>query len=224
MSRHASGLNFENTYAFKIQADFPACFVLNAAQRANSSEAISSPHYLDEHVHPLRPDHVVIQVGIVDCAPRIFKRHERKILAFMKQIFLLRKLADQFIRTSSRHRLAITRKRGLTLVTAKAFQQHLQEFMAECLACNENCGFTFVNIPFPGKSFCDKNHNAASLIDQYNSILQNLAHQQGAAVVNLHSFTMSNPDAVLPDGYHINAKAHAFIHETLFTRLKSMGL
>ena len=44
--------------------------------------------YFDEYLRPLSPDLVIIQIGIVDCAPRIFRPVERLILKVINEISL----------------------------------------------------------------------------------------------------------------------------------------
>ncbi|MCE4538170.1 SGNH/GDSL hydrolase family protein [Pelomonas sp. P7] len=221
MSRHADGISFEQIYAVRIQRAHPAMLVINGSERANSSRRIASEEYLDEYLRPLAPDHVVIQVGVVDCTPRIFTEGERRLLRLMQRVPLLRAISRAIIRAASRNRAAITRQRNMPMIPLDEFQRHLQAFILEARKARIDCSIAIVNIACPSATFLLRNHGALELVERYNAALQTIASEAGSQVIDLFAYTRQHPESLLADGYHINAKAHQFLYEALATHLIS---
>lgn len=224
MSRHVDGITFEQTYAVLTQRALPSALVINGSERANSSRRIGSEDYLNEYVRPLSPDHVVVQVGVVDCTPRIFTDRERRMLAIMQRVPLLRALAAAIIRVASRHRAAITSRRNMPMIALDEFERHLRTFIAEARRIHGGCRMAFVNIACPNESFLSRNPGALRFVQRYNAALAAIAAESGGRVIDLFDFTCRHPQSLLPDGYHINATAHKFLHEALMADLVSAEL
>ena len=219
MARYVDGLLYEQIYPVRVQLACPHDIVINGSMRGNCSRAIASEPYLSEFLLPLRPHHVVLQVGIVDCTPRLFSSREKLILAAMQRIPGLRSASRAVISTASRHRYALTRRRPLCEVSPADFGRYLRAFAGAARESNPECALTIVNVPHPGEAHVRANYRVASNIEQYNAILQELATELHAGLVDLHAYTARNPSSLLPDGYHLSAAAHEFIHQELVWRL-----
>lgn len=219
MSRHVDGITFEQTYAVMIQRAHPSALVINGSERANSSRRIGSDDYMDEYLRPLAPEHVIVQIGVVDCTPRIFTYLERRVLGLMHRLPLLRGISAAIIRTASRNRAAIARTRNMAMVPLEEFERHLRTFIAEARRIRNDCRVALVNIACPSDAFLSRNPSALEFVERYNTALDSIAVEYGCNIVDLFAFTRSHPESLLPDGYHINATAHQFLHEALMAHL-----
>lgn len=221
MSRHVDGITFEQTYAVLTQRALPGALVINGSERASSSRRIGSEDYLDEYLRPLSPDHVVVQVGVVDCTPRIFTDGERRVLGLMQRVPLLRAVSAAIIRAASRHRAAITSRRNMPMIALDEFDRHLRTFIAEARRIRGGCRVALVNIACPNATFLSRNPGALAFVERYNAALASIAAESGSRVIDLFDFTRRHPESLLPDGYHINAMAHQFLHKALMAHLAS---
>lgn len=221
MSRHIDGITFDQTYAVLTQRAHPSALVINGSERANSSRRIGSDDYMDEYLRPLAPEHVIVQIGVVDCTPRIFTYLERRVLGLMQRTPLLRGISVAIIRAASRNRAAITQRRNITAVPLDEFERHLRTFIAEARRIRGECRVALVNIACPSDTFLSRNPSALELVECYNAALDSIAVEYGCGIVDLFAFTRSHPESLLPDGYHINAMAHQFLHEALMAHLVS---
>lgn len=221
MSRHVDGITFEQTYAVLTQRALPGALVINGSERASSSRRIGSEDYLDEYLRPLSPDHVVVQVGVVDCTPRIFTDGERRVLGLMQRVPLLRAVSAAIIRAASRHRAAITSRRNMPMIALDEFDRHLRTFIAEARRIRGGCRVALVNIACPNATFLSRNPGALAFVERYNAALASIAAESGSRVIDLFDFTSRHPESLLPDGYHINAMAHQFLHKALMAHLAS---
>jgi acyl-CoA thioesterase I len=222
MARHADGVGYPEIYPVRLQLAFPGDIVINASLRGNSSEEIAAERYLVEHLRPLRPTHVVLQIGIVDCTPRLFGQREKLLLSAMDRVPGVRALSRAVIDHASRHRYAITRLRRMCQVPVDRFERSLQAFAASACDGNPQCTFSVVNIPCPTDVFVRSNYRVAEIIVQYNGILARLAGELRAGLVDLYDYTRRNPASLLSDGYHLAVPAHDFLFDQLRSRLRHL--
>ena len=222
MSRYTDSIFFEDIYPVRMQLCHPDWFVHNGSERSNSSGRICSADYLDEHVRPLAPDLIVLQVGVVDCTPRIFSARERGLLKIMQRTPLIKMVSSRIIACASKNRYKITRARRLPYVRPLDFKSNIIAFLEEARLTNSATDILIINIAKPGGLYLSRNYNALSQVGIYNSILNEIADQFSAAVIDLYSFTSGNPGALLADGYHINAMAHRFLAEQLAVRIAAI--
>mgnify|MGYP003705853841 CR=1 FL=1 len=210
MSRHGF-VNTIDTYAAKLQMLLDDTLVVNAAQRGCDSERLLTEEYLLENIWPLQPDHIVIQVGIVDCTPRLFTQMQKRILSAMQRIIVLRNVANVIIRTASSNRYAITKKKSRPLVPRDRFESNLRAFIAETRRVRPNCSISLINIPCPGGEILGRNWGILELVNTYNGLISAISDGCNGNVVDLYELTRQNHDFLLADGYHIDSNAHNFI-------------
>src|SRR5262245_43716680 len=83
---------YETTYPYLVEEslrqhqDGPLPVVLERGMRRRTIEYVLDEWF--ELVELRRPDLVIIHVGIVDCAPRIFLRRERQFVENLRWIWL----------------------------------------------------------------------------------------------------------------------------------------
>jgi lysophospholipase L1-like esterase len=215
MSRRREGIPNEFTYAAALQFRFPSMLVVNSSLRSNDSCIISSDEYMREHLFEKTPSYIIVQVGIVDCTPRIFARYQKRILSIMQRTPGMCLLSNYIITTASRHRYKLTRLISRSYIDKHSFHGNLRKFASHSLQENSSCRIIIVNIPCVSGSFVERNYAISSIVQRYNSVLHSLANEFSATIVDLYEYTRINPQLLLSDGYHIRLDAHKFLFQQL---------
>ncbi|HON16100.1 MAG TPA: hypothetical protein PLA51_06445, partial [Spirochaetota bacterium] len=70
------GIPYESTWIYKLKKEFPNLDIIDKAARGSTSmrlvtEGGGGVDLLETYM----PDIVILQIGITECAPRLFKKH-----------------------------------------------------------------------------------------------------------------------------------------------------
>ena len=146
-------------------------------------------------------DAVIVQSGIVDCAPRFARRWEIKLL---QQLPLIGKKVLQSLNNTR-----VRRIRKLTYTTPKTFDRYLSLF-----ASHFSCPVYFLSI--------------APVLDAYEMQLPGIRDQVqrfNGLIENYPSIDLSDlpADGLMSDFHHLNTKGHRFLVEKI-TKQLSHGL
>jgi len=142
-------------------------------------------------------DLVIIQLGIVDCVPRVFSKIETQIIARIPKIFrefILKIFKRYRKRTSSR-----------SYVSVGQYEENFISFINKF-----NKKIIIIKILKPGIKFNTINPMASSSINNYNLVLDKLNNLYS----NIQLVEVPNDkvdDFTLNDGYHLNEIGHKFI-------------
>jgi len=147
-------------------------------------------------------DILIVQIGIVDCAPRLFTNFENKIIARLPTFVAGRIIAQvKKLRTQSSKR---------SYVKPEIFERNVLELFntfAEKVV-------VYVKILPAGKKFISLNPTIQGAISRYNDIIDKCAKDyQDVHLIDLKLFDID--DYTLEDGYHLNAKGHLLISELI---------
>lgn len=165
---------------------------------ATSSDLLEQGQYWMHGVRPV--DWLIVQAGIVDCAPRAFSKREK----VLQQIFLVitrpfpkfRKFTFEYIR----------RTRQVSYVDAQGFRENVKQLKR--LADEQNAkllwlpvlGANFYNAILPG---VDKK------IAMTNELLQ---AEMGDGFINVQL----SAECFMSDGHHLLAEGHRILAERIF--------
>lgn len=219
MSRHGFGIDYEKMYSSGLAVFFPGRLVINASLRANSTRRIVSDDYLQEYMLPMQPDVVILQIGVVDCLPRLLGDFERKFISLLSRIPITRKLTAYYLRLKTAHRYAITKKHPRTLIPQDEFDRNLKTFRK---TAPSGCRFIIINIPHPGVDLIKRSYGVADNIQRYNASLAIEFNDKNSMIVDLYGATITNPNYLLDDGYHISTIGHAYLFKKLSELLVSI--
>lgn len=224
MVRPEEGLFVEDIYPYLLQKNlFNDFFVINASQRANNSSRIVSEDYLYENINAIRPDVVILHVGIVDCTPRVFSEIQKKLLAGMARVYWIKPFVSWFVKRRSLRRYDLTKKRKIVHVSLSDFEINLVKFFERARFASPDARFIVVNILYPGCAMTSRNYGLVENVNDYNRKLTEIAAKYSSRVINLFDFTRIYPEVVLPDGHHIGKVAHQFIAQEAFKVIKAGG-
>ena len=140
-------------------------------------------------------DIIIIQLGIVDCAPRLFSKYESLILNQLPKNIKLPII--NFLKTK---RKRSTRRR---YVQPSRFKINFEEFIAKC-----NAKIILVEI-LGSEKYRLYHEEIDRSINEYNAILQKLSNNKDILYLSLNR---SLCDTIyLDDGYHLNSSGHEYI-------------
>lgn len=215
--------SYEDTWFFKLKTEFPNYDFLCFFKRQLTTEILVTmgggiggidnwPKGAD-CLEAFMPDIVILQLGIVDCAPRLLNKYERKIISIlpsvMKQIFI--KLIKKF------------KKRSLTNTTVPFhdFRSNLDNYISRAEKIVKKV--IIIPISIPDNSFFAKNQDALFNIEKYNNYYFELANEMN----NVFCTNVLSPkidiNAVYQDGYHPNELGHNFIFQELKSKISGIN-
>ncbi len=211
MSRYCDGIGYQDMYSSRISIDFPGRLIINASERGNTTTRVCTSVYLDEYVHPLAPDVAVLQLGVVDCLPRLLTELQRRLIEISSRFPITKFLAGKYVSYLSRQRFQITKKRPRSLVSREDFENNCRLIKSILIQDNPKVKFLVIDIPCPTSSLNEKSYGADEFVAEYNEILRRTFGACNSRFVDLYQKTKNNPDLLLSDGYHISSDGHHFI-------------
>src|SRR6266403_3780608 len=169
-----------------------------------------------EQVVLKHPDMVVIHVGIVDCAPRVFLRRER---AFVERMRFTR-LRDRILRFAHDHRRAITRRLPRVYVPLARFEGHVKEIVQKVRE-QDIRSLIFVNIISPPDSVEQRSFGFQRNVEFYNQVLQDQTRHRNISLIDLNKLIKSQggADKLTVDGIHLNEEGHQMLAQQIETRV-----
>lgn len=202
LPRPDNGVNYEDTYGYLLQENNYE--VLNRSRRANDTNLqLLEQNMLDDIIY-LNPDVVIVYLGIVDCAPRLFTKNESRVLSLLSS-----GIRHTIIKIFSRHRRYITKFRRLTYVRKEEFQKNLDKLVV--LLKQKKAEIIIINISNTNRGNEKRSHNFKKNIDEYNLVISKIAKSRRLVLLNMNNIS----NMLLDDGVHINKKAHAYIFEKI---------
>jgi len=118
MPRPDEGIGYENTYPYLLTQE--NLEVISRCKRGNDTRTQSNYQYLMDEIIFLEPEFVVVHLGIVDCAPRVFSRFEHSTLRHLPK-----EISRLLIGLASKYRKVITKIRLRTYVSLSSFRKNL---------------------------------------------------------------------------------------------------
>lgn len=198
-------VNFEQTWPAMLAASLPAITWINRAQRLSTTERLCTEG--DQGFDCLefyRPDLVILQLGICDCAPRVL--HRRMAMVLYNLPFGIGARFSAFLESWR------GRKVSNCLVSPLSYEANLRAYLARASAH----GTHVIAIPIAtaGRQLMSKNPGVADQIIRYNRILDRLVLEFGCFKVVYPFDAVEQIDELLVDGYHLNEEgARAVVRE-----------
>ena len=159
------------------------------------------------------PAIVILNLGIVDCAPRLFTRNESRVLGLLPTP--LRKTAiatARWLRSRTARRVYVHRG---------AFEHNVRQYLDRCSAVPVE-KIIIIGIPSPDARCTRKNPGIRQAVADYNAILARLAAGRPWAVLvdPLHP-EQEISELYTEDGYHLSTRGHVIVFEAL---ARALGL
>ncbi len=149
-------------------------------------------------------DAVIIQVGIVDCAPRALTQNELKILS---RIPIVNRVVRFFVK---KYRSKMVSFRKVTYTNVRDFRYYTHAITS----CFNNKILFFLPIAPPTKAYEEYNPGVSSNVSCYNSILS-----ENAMLIDVYSGCDSN-SIYMEDYHHLNKEGHNLIFNRVSDRIE----
>jgi hypothetical protein len=189
---------YSATYIAQLKAALPECDIIHQGYGgATIGELYKRTSYFHRTV---QPDLVIMQTGIVDCAPRALRVVEQQILS---RLPLLGPLA---IRLTKKYSRALRRWRGLTYTPLAAFAEQMTRF--EQLYPR----LCWIEILPATPAYEAKLDGIGANIAAYNAVLRR------ARTVATSDFTEAD---VMSDFHHLSAAGHHKLAQRLLALLRA---
>lgn len=204
---------YNQTWIYKLISHFSEIMFIDKSRRGSTTERIVQEGGGYKNVQPgadlleyYKPNLVVIQLGIVDCSPRLVSRNalSTKLInhspTFVKTVFY------RFKKKYS------VRKPKNAFVSPQQFKNNFETYIKRAKAMNTRV--LAIEIAPVAESFVEKSPSIVASIAEYNKILEDLTIYENFSVVSSYDKKLSN--SLLIDELHLNEKGH----EIIFSKLK----
>jgi len=220
-----TNIAFESTYPYLLDHSLRSRFrseaplVIERGMRRRTIEYVLDEWY--ELVDLRRPEVVVVHVGIVDCAPRVFLRRERQFVENLRPAFL----REAILNNVHRHRSTIVNMRKKVYVPADRFNTLVGQVVDRAKASKLR-SLVIVNIITPPAEMDERSPGFIKNVGLYNQILKAHADADGVHLIDLDRMIKEagGVEQLTVDGIHLNDAGHAMLAREIEERVLSSVL
>ena len=209
---------YEDVYGYKIREHFSDDWVeLLYVESLDTDDAI---FWNERMVAFKRPDIVVYQIGINDCAARIFKKNSRSII--LKPWFR-KASSDIVLRLITKYRSNLLKiLPNKTYINKHLFRNNFIRMIADVKTLNSNCRFFCLSITGQPYFKEKKSPGITQNVKVYNEVLHQIFMNN---FLDIDAILKMPPDKYLiSDGVHLEKHAHEIIAHALIKRIEQIGL
>jgi lysophospholipase L1-like esterase len=165
-----------------------------------------------EIVELRKPEAVIVHVGIVDCAPRVFLRRERSFVERLRPA----PVRTTILNFAHNYRREIVTYRKKVYVSPERFAAGVKKVIELARSCNVQ-SLQFVNIIAPPATIEERSPGFLHNVEMYNRILESNASEPWIRLVDLNRRVAENggTEALTVDGIHLTAQGHQILADEL---------
>ena len=163
----------------------------------------------NEQVELKKPDVVIVHVGIVDCAPRVFLRREGAFVANIP----IASVRNRIFKFTHDHRKAIVQRRRKVYVPLWRFEKLVGEVVQKA----RNTSLVFINIIDPPDSLEERSPGFQKNVIAYNRVLAEQTKHSWVSLIDLNQMMhdAGGSSALTIDGIHLNESGHILLAQKL---------
>lgn len=207
MPRLEENISYENTYAYKLSQKKDEYDVICRSVRANDTRKQTSRQSIYDDLSVFNPDVVIVHLGIVDCAPRLFGKKEMFLLSLLPK-----KIQNIIISPLSRKRFLITKQRPKVYVKINEFKHNLSILVGEIKKHTNE--IIFISIAATNRSNIERSYGIVKNIGDYNEVIKEECSRSDCIYLDFFDSTLSKK-FIIDDGIHINEMGHDYLTERL---------
>jgi lysophospholipase L1-like esterase len=197
-----------------LKESLPGYDVMDRSARGSTStRLISEGGGGTDLLETYMPGIVILQIGMTECAPRLFRK--KGIESFFIKKIIPRKLLSSYINYIKRTR---GRNPEITDVPPEQYKYNLNNFAARCSKINSK--LIIVNILNPSELFISKSPGVKRNIDLYNRISEEIACGYSNVHIVNPAEGIVNIDSICLDELHINAEGHMIYFKKIADALR----
>lgn len=207
---------FEVTYPYLLDRSLRQRFgsqaplVMERGRRRRTIEYVLDDW--NEEVELKSPEVVIVHVGVVDCAPRVFLRREHTFVSRIR----FTPLREGILRFAHNHRRSIILKRRRVYVPLWRFEKHVVEVVQRAKRDKVRL-LVFINIISPPDSIEERSPGFQQNVILYNQVLSKQTEHAHVALIDLNDILCreGGSKSLTVDGIHLNEKGHGLIAQGL---------
>lgn len=207
------GVSYEETWFYKLKKDHPKDDYIYKFKRALTSRDLvgkSGKDFFGDYSLYYRPDIVIAQFGICDCAPR-YINDNKPIWLGLKVIFKKFHLESFFWRTI---KIFFKRSSKCVYVPFDEFTKNVFEYVEILKGIESVKKIIFIKIGMPGVNPQKSSPYLTENVDKYNSVFDDVAKKNPTFVNSIMPLNIPD-DAYYIDGYHTNALGFELVYKEL---------
>ncbi|CAA6826953.1 MAG: Lipolytic protein G-D-S-L family [uncultured Sulfurovum sp.] len=198
-------VRLEETYPYILQTKLTESEVFAKHRRANDSAFQSEFLNIQDDIEYMKADILVIHLGVVDCAPRLFSRAEQKGLRYLK------KVNKYIISFMSKRRVFFTKIFPKVYVKLDDFEQNMDKLLLSAKRSAKRV--IIVNIADTSQVNKRRSYDFEKNIVQYNEVLSQLKLKHDVELLDVYNIL--DESMLLDDGIHINVTGSKVVAEKL---------
>ena len=191
-------VNYEETWVHKLKDFFNVYYV------CLGGATIKDLYQQIEYSKMFNADFVVIQSGIVDCAPRALTKFENELF---NKFWITRTFLDYWL--NGKKLKYLRQKRNVSYTKIKVFEYYINEIKKAF----EDKLF-WIEILNSGIEYEKKLPGIIENVEKYNSIIKN--------VIGLNNFIEISKipqSGIMTDNIHLNTQGHEYLFNKVFNKL-----
>jgi acyl-CoA thioesterase I len=203
-------IEYEDTYPYLLKIDLKHFEIISRHRRTNdTSKQLSSQRIFDD-IEMLKPDVLVVHLGIVDCAPRVFSRFQNAIFSMLPVI-----VVRNILRIISHFRYNITKLNNKTYVKKDKFKINIEKFID--ISNEMGMQLLFIEILMTSQKNDNRSYNFKNNIIEYNKIIEAASSSGNVGLVKYDT-----KDFLLKDGIHINKEGNKFLAHKISEKIANL--
>lgn len=201
MPRPRQDLTYEDTYGYLVFKALKDHEVIIKGKYSNDTSVQSKPNALKAEIEYLNPDIVFIQLGIVDCAPRLFSKIEKYALKILPSF-----LRQGIINFFSKRRRFFTKMFPKVYVKKESFEKNMRKILETIKICGATP--VIINIAKTSEENESRSFNYDNNTIEYNKTLFKLSKEYGGQLIDFYNIIKTEPSCQLSDGVHLSKEGN----------------
>jgi lysophospholipase L1-like esterase len=214
MPRIRQGLDYEDTYGYLVFKALKDHEVIIKGKYSNDTSVQSKPNVLRVEIEYLNPDMVFVQLGIVDCAPRLFSKIEKYALKALPSF-----LRQGIINFCSERRRFFTKMFPKVYVKKDDFETNMRKILEAIKICDATP--VIINIARTSEENESRSFNYDNNTIEYNEILFKLSKEYGCQLIDFYNIIKTEPSCQLPDGVHLSKEGNRRLADEIISHINN---
>jgi len=224
MVRPANEIFYRDIYAYKLQklVNSNEYHVVLRGRRRNNVLTQSLKDNIGDDILFNNSSYIILHLGIVDCAPRLFTLMQDRILYVFTQLPFLRSVAGLIFKFQTKYRRFFTKHFPKTYVTKEEFKEKYGFIIQEIRTKVKPKKVFVINIIDTSEENKRKSFNFDRNILEYNKVLNELVSENNdlCELIDFFSVTKENENFVLDEGIHLSKSGHDYLAQLLYEKIK----
>ncbi len=215
---HLGDISYEETYPYLLDVSLRnllgknAPVVIEKGKRSRTITDVATEW--QEYVSWRKSEIVIVQVGITDCAPRVFLPKQRAFVGRIR-VRAIREMLLKFVHKYRRQIISASPNKVYTPL------QQYRDTVAKLVELARQDGvkaLIFVKIVFPPDFVESRSPGLQENVRLYNNVLDQIKSRPGVHVVELNELIQNQEDSeshILDDGEHLSVQGNQLLAKHL---------